>query len=181
MIFLKPMRAMVMFAPFVLPTLAQSEPVTIGYSSRVELVMLAPENASFECAGSDRAAQLEINDEPQWGEITTNFPMSLRVGPEGSQPSVGVWRGTEFVRQRVSTGPHLLRNNNWNITVSGKIDFCVGPATLKVVGGRLNVFANLGLYEGSIISSDNVLEDLDIGYVVLNSGPYPRDLSLIHI
>jgi len=160
---------MVMFAPFVIATLAQSEPVTIGYSSHVELVMLTPENASFVCAGSDRPAQLEINEDSP-GVVSTNFPLSLRDGPEGALPSVGVRRGTELIRQRVSTLPNLLRNNNWNITVSGKIDFCVGPATLRVVGGRLNVFANLGRYEGSIISSDNVLEDLDISYAVNASG-----------
>ena len=55
---LKAIRAVVMLAPFVIPTLALSEPVTIGYSARIDLAMLAPENASFECANNDLPADL---------------------------------------------------------------------------------------------------------------------------
>jgi len=130
--------------------------------------MLAPENVSFECAGSDRPAQLEITEDMS-GSISTNFPTTFldRLAP--SQPSVRTWSGTQFVQERVNRRPPGLRNDHWNITIFGNINLCVGLASLKVVGGSLNIFANSGRYEASVISSDNVLQDLDIGYSV-NTG-----------
>jgi len=156
---------MVMFAPSVIPTLALSEPVTISYFARAELVILAPENASFECANNDLPAQIEINEDTA-GVAAASFPTSLLDRPELPEPSVSVRRGTEIVPELVDRVPTRLRISDWSITTSGNIDFCVGLATLKVIGGSLNVFANLGRYEGSVISSDSVLQDVDIQYEV---------------
>jgi len=172
MICLKPIRAMFMVAPLIIPTLALSEPVTIDYFARVELVMHAPENASFECASNDRPAQLEITEDMP-AVIGTYIPTSFLALPEPPEPSVRTWRGTELIPERVSRIPTRSTNFDWNITTFGNIDFCVGPATLKVVGGSLNVFANLGQYEASVISSDNVLQDLDIEYAVNVSNMNP--------
>ena len=169
---LKPIRAMFMVTPLIIPTLALSEPVTIEYSSRAELVMLAPENASFECTSDDRPAQLEITED-MWGSVATNFPTTFLDQSELPESNVRIRYGNELVPERAISLRNRLRNNHWNTTTSGIIDFCVGPAILKVVGGSLNIFANLGQYEASVISSDNVLKDLDIEYVANTSGIDP--------
>ena len=166
MFYLKPVDRMLMLAALITPTLALSEPVTLGYFARVELVMIGSENTSFVCANNDLPAQIEI-DEDSIGMTSVNFPVSLLDRP--TPPQIRVRRGVELVPERIDrtlTG----FTNDWRMTVAGNINLCVGPATLQVIEGSLDVFARLGQYEANIISSNEVLQDLDISYETNASG-----------
>lgn len=155
-----------------MPTWARSEPLTLGYWARVELNMLDLESAAFECSNNDLPAQIEINDDT-FGTVFTNFPTSLLNRPE--PPSIIVRRGTELVPGRVDRTPVWLRDSDWSMRTAGIINFCIGPATLNVAQGSLNVVAELGQYQGEILDSNNVLQDLSIEYVV-----NPSDMELTH-
>jgi hypothetical protein len=159
--------------PLFMPTLARSEPVTLGYWARVQFDMLNPEAAEFECTYNDVPARIEIDDDTL-GTILANFPTSLLDRPESS-PLVTLRRGTEVVPELVDRTPIRARDDEWSMRIIGIIDFCIGPMTLIVMQGRLNVFAELGQYQAEILSSDNLLEDLNIEYDV-----NPSDLELVH-
>ncbi|MDO6592092.1 hypothetical protein [Loktanella sp. D2R18] len=129
--------------------------------------MLDKENASFECTGNDVPAQIEVNqDTPVL--ISANFPTSLLGQPE--TPSITVRRGAEVLPERVDRTLTGFRNDDWSMTVTGKINFCVGPARLQVMQGNFDVSAHLGKYTGDILSTDTVRQGLHIEYKVNTSG-----------
>lgn len=161
-----PIHLILILAPFFVPTLTRSEPVTLGYWARVELIMLDLEKSTFECSNDDLPAQIEIGEDT-FGTVYANFPTSLLNRSE--QPGISVTRGLVRVPERVYRMPIRLRNDDWSMRIAGTIGFCIGPATLKVMQGSLDVFAQLGQYEGSILTSDNVLRDLNIEYDVNSS------------
>lgn len=166
MSYLKPMDRMFMLAALIMPTLALSEPVTLGYFARVELVMIGSENASFGCANNDLPAQIEI-DEDTFGSTSANFPASLLDRP--TPPHISVRRGVELIPERID-GTLTDFTNDWRMTVAGNLNFCVGPATLQVMDGSLDIFARLGQYEANIFSSNDMLQDLNISYETNASG-----------
>ena len=166
MFYLKPVDRMLMLAALIMPTLALSEPVTLGYFARVELVMIGSENASFVCANNDLPAQIEI-DEDTFGSTSANFPASLLDRP--TPPHISVRRGVELIPERID-GTLTDFTNDWHMTVAGNINLCIGQATLQVIEGRLDVFALLGQYEANIISSNDLLQDLNINYETNASG-----------
>ena len=166
MFYLKPVGRIMMVAMIIMPTLALSEPVTLGYFARVELVMIDAEKAHFECVNNDLPARVEI-DESTFGSTYADFPLAFLNRP--MPPQIGVRRWGELVPERADRTLNRF-TNDWHMTVAGVIDFCVGPATLQVMQGRLDVFAQLGHYEGNIFSSDDVLQDLDIKYETYASG-----------
>lgn len=143
--------------------------MTISYFARVGLSLLSPEEVSFECFDNDIPAQIGITEDTP-GVTKVNFPTSFLDRPEPPEPSVTLRRGIEVVPERADRTPIRLRDSDWNVRATGNIGFCVGPATLKVMRGSLNVSANLGQYHANILSTDNVLQDLRIGYDVNASG-----------
>ena len=146
----------IMVSICVIPTLATSEPVTLGYFASVELEAIGAQNAGFECAINDFPAELEINEDTV-GIISTNFPPAFLDRP------ITIRRGGELVPE---TADQTLTEatNDWHMTVSGRIGFCVGAATLQVMQGNLEVFAQLGQFEATVLSADDVLQDLQIKY-----------------
>ncbi|MEP3638118.1 MAG: hypothetical protein ABJN14_12770 [Paracoccaceae bacterium] len=178
---LKPIQIMMFFAPFLIATQALS--VQLNYSSnRVELVMLDPDNATFECAYNDLPAQIEINE---------NTPANVLLGFRDSVfvPHIVVRRGGKRITRSAlddkaisgfdsapildSEGPEISPDD-WKLTVSGELDICVGLATLKVMHGSLDIFLQIRQYEAHLVNIDDVLKDLhDIRYAVNPSGFLP--------
>ncbi|MEP3847541.1 MAG: hypothetical protein ABJM43_19515 [Paracoccaceae bacterium] len=183
--FLKPIQIMMFFAPFLIATQALS--VQLNYSSnRVELVMLDPDNATFECAYNDLPAQIEINENTP-ANVLLGFRDSVFV-PEKPTHIVVTRGGTKSTRSALDdkaisgfdSAPILdsegfeISPDDWKLTVSGELDICVGLATLKVMHGSLDIFLQIRQYEAHLVNTDDVLKDLhDIRYAVNPSGFLP--------
>ncbi|MEO9517249.1 MAG: hypothetical protein ABJH45_05490 [Paracoccaceae bacterium] len=179
--FLKPIQIMMFFAPFLIATQALS--VQLNYSSnRVELVMLDPDNATFECAYNDLAAQIEINENTP-ANVFLGFLDSVFV-PDKPTHIVVTRGGTKSTRAAlddkaisgfdsapvVASEGLKISPDDWKLTVSGEMDVCVGLATLKVMRGSLDISVQIRQYEARLVNTDDVLKDLEMRFIVNPSG-----------
>ncbi|WP_037293215.1 hypothetical protein [Roseobacter sp. CCS2] len=195
---LKPIKVMTVFASCLTATQALSVQVSY-FGDSVALVMLDPEAAAFECAYNDLPAQIEINEDTR-AEVRISFVSALFGYEEPPQAVVESGtevverRGTDSVRVRVqdnSSGvdpeptsqdadrPTLLPDE-WHVTVTGEIDFCVGLATLKIMDGNLDVRVQVGQYEAHILHTEDMPGDLRVLYQtdLSNLDPLPLIVPL---
>ncbi|MEJ6404528.1 hypothetical protein [Yoonia sp. 2307UL14-13] len=162
MTLLKISRLIYILSPFFISTVAVGEPITLRYFARVQLQMVDPTHADFDCDGNDLTAQIVI-DEDTFGVASVDFPISLLSRPK--PPQITLRRGTERVLERPDRTPTRIDSTDWDMTIAGGVGLCVGPATLQVVQGNFAVFTQLGQYEGVILDTDDVLQDSQIEYL----------------
>ncbi len=193
MLSLKHAQTMIAFVTCLTATQALSLNVSyVGHG--VELVVLDPVTATFECAYNDLPAKVEINDDT-FAEISISFelplfdfevPLQLLAEP-GTR--IVERRGTDTVIALFQDQPSgidpssidkeadrpALSPDEWHMAMTAELDVCVGQGTLQIIHGNLDVVMQVGQYKAHILHTSNVPEDLRVRYQInaSNSDPLP--------
>ena len=167
---IRPTQLTIAFAMLLFPTIVISDSIDFYYAGEVELVMLNPATANFRCAANSLPAEIEIDD-----GMYNDFPPSSSADTPDRAP-IRIRRGVELEPHQDYRTAAASRASGWGLDIRANINICVGPMTLQIMHGRLDVFGLTEPNERQILGSYDVLQDMHIRYDVHRI--FPKQIRL---